>query len=151
VTAAIIIAEIGVDLSSFPTVGQFAAWIGVCPGNNESAGKSKAIGARRGNPYLTAALCNAATSAARRRGSFFKAAYHRLKSRRGGGRAALAIAHKLATAVYHMFTRGTPSMISVRHTTTQSTSAAVLAGMSSALSASDSPSFFSRSNPKPSQ
>ena len=108
VTAAIIIAEIGVDLSSFPTVGQFAAWIGVCPGNNESAGKSKAIGARRGNPYLTAALCNAATSAARRRGSFFKAAYHRLKSRRGSGRAALAIAHKLATAVYHMFTRGTP-------------------------------------------
>ena len=107
-TAAVIIAEVGVDLSAFPTVGHFAAWIGVCPGNNESAGRSKAIGARKGNPYLTTALCNAAIAATRRRGSYFKDAYHRLKSRRGGGRAALAIAHKLAIAIYHMFTRGTP-------------------------------------------
>jgi transposase len=108
VIAAIIIAEVGVDLSAFPTVNHFAAWIGVCPGNNQSAGRSKTIGARKGNPYLTTALCNGATSAARRRGSFFKATYHRLKSRRGGGRAALAVAHKLAIVIYHMLTEGTP-------------------------------------------
>jgi len=108
VVAAVIIAEVGVDLSTFPTVHHFAAWIGVCPGNNQSAGKTKPIGARRGNPYLTTALCNAATAGARRRGSFFKATYHRIKARRGGGRAALAMAHKLAIAVYYMFTRGTP-------------------------------------------
>jgi transposase len=108
VTAATIIAEVGIDLSAFPTVQHFAAWIGVCPGNNQSAGRARAIGARKGNPYLTTALRNAATAAARRRGSFFKAAYHRLKSRRGGGRAALAIAHKIAIAIYHMLTKATP-------------------------------------------
>jgi transposase len=108
VVAAIIIAEVGVDLSAFPTVQHFAAWIGVCPGNNESAGRSKPTGARRGNPYLTTALCNAAVAAVRRRGTFFRATYYRLKARRGGGRAALAIAHKLAIAIYHMFNRGTP-------------------------------------------
>jgi transposase len=108
VVAAIIIAEVGIDLSAFPTVHHFAAWIGVCPGNNESAGRSKPTGARRGNPYLTTALCNAAVAAVRRRGTFFSATYYRLKARRGGGRAALAMAHKLAIAIYHMFNRGTP-------------------------------------------
>jgi len=107
IIAAIVIAEIGTDLSSFPTVQHFAAWIGVCPGNNESAGKRTPIGARKGNPYLVTALCNAATSAARTRGSFFKATYHRIKSHRGGGRAALAVAHKIAIAIYYMFTRKT--------------------------------------------
>lgn len=107
VNAGSIIAEVGVDLSAFPTVAHFAAWIGVCPGNNQSGGKSKPIGARKGNPYLTTALCNAAISASRTRGSFFKDVYHRIKSRRGGGRAALATAHKIAIAIYHMMTRGT--------------------------------------------
>jgi transposase len=107
IVAAVIIAELGVDLTAFPTVRHLAAWIGVCPGNNESAGKTKPIGARNGNPYLTTALCNAAISASRKRGSFLTATYHRIKSRRGGGRAALAVAHKLAIAIYHMFTTGT--------------------------------------------
>ena len=107
VTAVTVIAEVGVDLSCFPTVDHFAAWMGVCPGNNESAGKKKPIGARKGNPYLVTALCNAATSAARTRGSFFKATYHRIKRRRGGGRATLAVAHKIAIAIYHMITRKT--------------------------------------------
>jgi transposase len=106
-TAAIIIAELGVDLSSFPSVGCFAAWIGVCPGNNQSAGRAKPISARNGNPYLKTALCNAAIGA-RTRGSFLKTTYRRLKSRRGGGRAALAIAHKLAIAIYPMLTTGAP-------------------------------------------
>jgi transposase len=108
VVAATIIAEIGVDMSVFPSAGHLAAWAGACPGNNESAGKRRPAGARTGNPYLKTALCNAAVAASRRRGSFFKAKYHKLKSRRGGGRAALAIAHKLLVCVYHMLAAGSP-------------------------------------------
>lgn len=106
VVAVTVIAEIGVDMSVFPSAGHLAAWAGACPGNNESAGKRKPIGARRGNPYLKTALCNAAISASRKRGSFFKTKYHKLKSRRGGGRAALAIAHKLIVCIYQMFSTG---------------------------------------------
>jgi len=108
VVAATVIAEIGIEMSCFPSAGHLAAWAGVCPGNNESAGKRKPIGARSGNPYLKTALCNAAVAASRKRGSFFKAKYHKLKSRRGGGRAALAIAHKLLVCIYQMFTHKTP-------------------------------------------
>ncbi len=125
VVAATVIAEIGVDMSVFPSHRHIAAWGGTCPGNNESPtgparglkahGKRKPIGARKepapakagGNPYLKTALCNAATAAARKRGSFFKAKYHKLKSRRGGGRAALAIAHKLLVCIYHMLSGNT--------------------------------------------
>jgi transposase len=106
VVAATVIAEIGVDMTLFPSAGHLAAWAGACPGNNQSAGKRKPSGARRGNPYLKTALCNAAIAAARKRGSFFKAKYHKLKSRRGGGRAALAIAHKLLVCIYHMLSTG---------------------------------------------
>ena len=108
VVAATVIAEIGVDMAVFPSHRHLAAWGGTCPGSNESAGKRKPIGARDGNPYLKTALCNAATAAARKRGSFFKAKYHKLKSRRGGGRAALAIAHKLLVCIYHMLSGNTP-------------------------------------------
>lgn len=108
VVAATIIAEIGVDMTVFPSAGHLAAWTGACPGNNESAGKRKPTGARAGNPYLKTALCNAAIAASRKRGSFFKAKYHKLKSRRGGGRAALAIAHKLIVCVYHMLSTNSP-------------------------------------------
>jgi len=107
VVAATVIAEIGVDMSVFPSQRHLAAWGGTCPGSNESAGKHKPIGARKGNSYLKTALCNAATAASRQRGSFFKAKYHKLKSRRGGGRAALAIAHKLLVCIYHMLSGST--------------------------------------------
>ena len=118
VVAATVIAEIGVDLSVFPSAGHLAAWGGTCPGNNESPtgqarglkahGKRKPVGARSGNPYLKTALCNAAIADARQRGSFFKAKYHKLQSRRCGGRAALAIAHKLLVCIHHMLPKGTP-------------------------------------------
>jgi hypothetical protein len=74
----------------------------VCPGSNESAGKRKHAGARKGNRHLKTALCNAATL---RRGSFFKAKYHSLKARRGGGWAALAIGHELLVCI-HMLSHG---------------------------------------------
>jgi transposase len=107
VVAATVIAEIGVDMSVFPSHRHLAAWSGTCPGNNESAGKHKPSGARKGNPYLKTALCNAAIAASRKRGCFYKAKYYRLKSRRGGGRAALAIAHKLLVCIYHMLSGNT--------------------------------------------
>ena len=107
VVAATIIAEVGIDMTVFPTARHLAAWAGVCPGNHESAGKRKPTGARSGNAYLKTALCNAATSAARKTGSYFKDKYHKLKSRRGGGRAAMAIAHKLLVIAYHILSDGT--------------------------------------------
>jgi transposase len=108
VVAASVIAEIGVDLSSFPTAGHLSAWSGLCPGNHASAGRRKPTPARKGNPHLKTTLKNAAISASRTNGTYYKAKYHRLKARIGGGKAALAIAHKLLIAVYHILTTGTP-------------------------------------------
>lgn len=107
-TAIAILSEIGSDLSSFPTAGHFAAWAGVCPGNNESAGKSKRAGTRRGNRHLRKALFEASLGAVRKRGSYLKAKYHRLKARCGVQRAAMAIAHKLAVAIFHVLSTGKP-------------------------------------------
>jgi transposase len=102
VVAIAVIAEIGTDVSMFPTAAHLAAWAGVCPGNHQSAGKNKPTSARKGNPHLKTALCNAAVSASRKTGSYYKAKYHKLKARRGGGKAALAVAHKLLLAIYHV-------------------------------------------------
>ncbi|MFI5382551.1 MAG: IS110 family transposase [Tepidisphaerales bacterium] len=106
VGAVAILAEIGPDMSVFATPGHLAAWAGVCPGNNESAGKKKAAAARTGNRHLKTALCNAAIAASRKKGSYFKAKYYSLKSRIGGGKAALAIGHKLLTCIWHMLSDG---------------------------------------------
>lgn len=106
VSAAAILAEIGTDMSVFATAGHLAAWAGACPGNNESAGQKKAAPARTGNHHLKTALCNAAISASRQKGSYFRAKYYRLKSRIGGGKAALAIGHKLLICIWNMLTNG---------------------------------------------
>lgn len=105
--AAVIIAELGVDMTVFPTVRHAAAWAGVCPGNNESAGKRKGTPGRKGNPHLTTALVQAAVAASRTKGTYLKEKYWRLKARRGPMRAALAIAHKILIAAYHMLANGT--------------------------------------------
>jgi len=102
VGAAVIIAELGIDMTVFPTVRHAAAWAGVCPGNNESAGKRKGTPGRKGNPHLTTALVQAAVAASRTKGTYLKEKYWRLKARRGPMRAALAIAHKILIAAYHM-------------------------------------------------
>lgn len=104
--AAVVIAELGVDMSVFPTVRHAAAWAGVCPGNNESAGKRKGQPGRKGNVHLTTALVQAAVCASRKKGSYLKEKYWRLKARRGPMRAALAIAHKILVAAYHMLRDG---------------------------------------------
>jgi transposase len=106
--AAVLIAEIGVDMTVFPSAKHLSAWAGLCPGNNESAGKQKGASARRGNAHLKAALVGAATSAAKTKGTYLKDKYWRLKARRGGLRAAVAIAHKILVAAYHMLSSGMP-------------------------------------------
>jgi transposase len=105
--AAVIIAELGVDMSVFPTVRHASAWAGVCPGNNQSGGKSKPANVRKGNVYLKTALIQAALGAVRTGGSYYKNKYFRLKARRGTKRAAMAIAHKILIAVYHVLSTGT--------------------------------------------
>ncbi|TWA84525.1 transposase [Azospirillum brasilense] len=107
-TAATIIAEIGIDMTSFGSASRLAAWAGVCPGSSESAGKKKTVATRKGNPQLKAVLVNAALSAARVGGSYFKDKYHRLKVRRGAKRAAVAIAHKLLVVAFHLLSTGEP-------------------------------------------
>jgi transposase len=103
-----IIAEIGVDMSVFGNAMRLAAWAGVCPGNHQSAGKRRSGTTRRGNVHLKTALVTAAVCGSRRKGSYYKDKYHRLKARRGRLRAAVAIAHKILVAAYHMLAGGVP-------------------------------------------
>ena len=105
--AATILAEIGVDMTVFHSAHHLAAWAGVCPGNNESAGRRASGTTRKGNPHLRAALVEASLSVARKKGSYFRAKYYRLKARRGAKRAAMAVAHKLLVAIYRILADGT--------------------------------------------
>ena len=104
--AAVIIAELGVDMSVYRSAAHAAAWTGICPGNHESAGRRKAIGARKGNVYLKTALVTAAISASHKTGSYLRDKYFRLRSRRGPLRAAVAVAHKILIAAYHILATG---------------------------------------------
>jgi transposase len=105
--AANILAEMGPDMNAFPTAGQFAAWAGVCPGNNESAGKRFSTPTRKGNPYLRTAFVEAATSAVRTKGTFYRDKYYRMGSRMPRKKAKVAIAHKMAVAAHAMLKNGT--------------------------------------------
>lgn len=101
--AAVVIAELGVDMSVFQSVAQAASWAGVCPGNNESAGKRRSSRIPKGNVYLKTALVEAAQSAAKAKGTYLRDKFYRLKARRGYKRAVVAVAHKILVAIYHMF------------------------------------------------
>src|SRR5687768_3590672 len=103
-----IIAEIGIDMTVFGNARRLAAWAGVCPGNHESAGKKNRTTTRKGNIHLKTTLVQAAVCAARTKGSYHKDKYHRLKARRGSLRAAMAIAHKILVAVFHMLAKTIP-------------------------------------------
>ncbi len=97
-----IVAEIGTDMSRFPTAGHLASWAGVCPGNHQSAGKRLSGRTRHGNTWLGAALVEAAWGAVHARDSYFGALYRRLVGRRGVKRAIVAVAHALLVVVYHL-------------------------------------------------
>lgn len=105
---ATMIAEHGVDMTKFGSAERLSAWSGTAPGNNESAGKRRRAGMRKGNTHLKAALYTAAVAASRTRNTYLRDKYHRLKARRGPGRAAGAIAHKISIAAFHILTTHKP-------------------------------------------
>ena len=108
VAAIEIFAEIGLDLAAFPNENHFASWAGTCPGQHESAGKHSAVRRRRGNPFLQSILVEAALAATRKKATYLRDKYFRLKARRGSMRALFAIAHKLANAVFRVLTTKQP-------------------------------------------
>jgi transposase len=108
VAAQHIFAELGGDISVFPSEGHLASWIGICPGNNESAGKRKSGRTTKGNHWLKALLVQTAHGGALTKGTYLKAFYHRVAARRGKKRAILAVAHKQATIIYHELSEDKP-------------------------------------------
>src|ERR1700757_356202 len=106
-SATTILAEIGRDMNRFPTAGHLVAWAGLCPGQNESAGKRKTTRLRKGAPWLKTMLVQCAWAAKRKKDSYYNARFNRLSSRRGPQKAICAVAASLLTAIYHMLKDGT--------------------------------------------
>lgn len=97
-----LIAEIGTDMSRFPTAGHLASWAGMAPGNNESAGKRLSGKTRKGSKWLRSALVEAAQTASRKNDSYLAAQFSRLARRRGKKRAAIAVGHSILVIVYNL-------------------------------------------------
>lgn len=106
--AQVIVSEIGTDMSRFPNAGHLLSWAGLCPRNDESAGKRRSTRLRKGAPWLKTMLVQCAWAAKRKKASYLQAQFLRLRSRRGPQKAICAVAASILTAVYHMLKDGTP-------------------------------------------
>jgi transposase len=105
-TARVLVAEIGTDMSRFPSVGHLISWAGFCPRLDESAGKRRSTRTRQSAPWLKSTLVNAAWAATRKKDSYLRAQFLRIKSRRGAKKAILAVASSMLTAAYFMLRDG---------------------------------------------
>jgi transposase len=107
-TAEKMLAEMGLDMSRFPTAGHLATWTGLAPGNHQSGGKRYSGRTTKGNEALTTTMVVAAWTAVRTQDTFLKARYHRLAARRGKKRAIVAVAHSMLVSAWHMLTNRQP-------------------------------------------
>jgi transposase len=105
-SARVILAEIGRDMSRFPTAGHLISWAGLCPKSDESAGKRRSTRMRKGAPWLKTTLVQCAWAASRKKASYLQAQFHRLRARRGAKKAIGALAASILTLVYHMLISG---------------------------------------------
>ncbi len=103
-----VLAETGPDMKQFPSAGNMSSWGGICPGNNESAGRHKSRHTTHGNPWFRATLIECAWAASRTNGSSFQAKYQQLKPKIGHKRALVAVAHALVKAIYYVLSTGEP-------------------------------------------
>ncbi len=106
-SAEVILSEIGIAMDRFATAGHLVSWAGLCPKNDESAGKRRSTRMRDGDPWLKTVLIQCAWSAARSKGTYLQAQYFRIRTRRGAKKAICAVAASMLTTIYHMLKNGT--------------------------------------------
>jgi transposase len=105
--AQVIVSEIGTDMSRFPSAGHLVSWAGLCPRNDESAGKRRSTRLRHGAPWLKTTLVQCAWAASHKKDSYLRAQFQRLRQRRGPKKAICAVAASMLTAIWHMLRDGT--------------------------------------------